>query len=70
MDEQHPDALVEATRPDCEGVANLDGRIVAKYPTYHFFHALGHTASNQRGFVMAHRYVFTCETCDAGLLTI
>ena len=46
VEKQHPDALVETARPDCEGVANLDGRIVAEHPTDHFSYALGHTASN------------------------
>jgi len=48
MDEQHSITLMEAVMSNCEGIADLDRRIVAQYPTYRVSDAFDHFASDRR----------------------
>jgi len=69
MDEQHSITLMEAVRSNCEGVADLDRRIVAQYPTYRVSDAFDHFASDRRGFSgAAYVQCSNAERPDMGLI--
>jgi hypothetical protein len=48
MEEENSGAVMKAVWPDCEGVSNVDGGVVAKYSTHRCIHAFCHGALSQR----------------------